>query len=273
MNPHPRVALTIGAGVLSMLGTLPFMKSAYADDGRQPLEPLPPPALAPQPPPPGADSTPPAAPAGTTTVTSASTVPPYTAEPRVAEQDAVLIGGSVHHGLYGGPEAKMTSFTGEAAMLVGGDIGWLINKHYLVGLGGYGLATSHSPSPEISPSTGPSRIGFGYGGVRLGYVFRPEKILHASFGALIGAGGVTAMTRERTYDAQDNDYTERWDGHHGAAFFVAEPQTDLELNLHAHVRLAMTAGYRFVTSTEYVGFKSSDLSGPAIGLALRAGTF
>jgi hypothetical protein len=208
-------------------------------------------------------------PAATGTPPPASTTPPKQAEPR----DEVLFGAGVHQGGYAAPEVKITSFTGDAALLAGGQAGWIIDRSLVLGLAGYGLATAHSPVPELSSPIGTSRIGFGYGGVRLAYVFTPQRLVHLSTGALVGAGGVTAVTSERVFDAEDGDTDQRWRAHHGGAFFVAEPTADVEINLHKYVRVALSGSYRFASSTDRPGFKSSDLSGPAAGLAFKFGMF
>jgi hypothetical protein len=187
-------------------------------------------------------------------------------------KEHVLIGPGTRHGAYFAPEMKVTSFTRDYAILAGGQVSWIIDRRYVVGLAGYGLTTAHSPVPALSSPTTTTRIGFGYGGLRLAYVFAPEKPAHVSFGALIGAGGVTAIAHDRMYEA-DGSSVDRLRAHHGAAVLVAEPQTDLELNLHSKVRVAVTVGYRFVSSTDQPGFKASDLSGPAAGIGLRIGLF
>jgi hypothetical protein len=188
-------------------------------------------------------------------------------------RDEVLLGAGVHQGGYGAPEVKLTSLTGDPALLAGAQIGWIIDRSFVLGLAGYGLTTAHSPVPELSSPVQPSRIGFGYGGVRLAYVFTPQRLVHVSTGALIGAGGVTAITRELTYDPVDRDTSEQWRAHHGGAFFAAEPTLEVEINVHRWVRVALSGSYRVVTDTDRPGFKSSDLSGPAGGLAIKLGTF
>src|SRR5512143_2571513 len=54
-----------------------------------------------------------------------------------------VLGSGIHHGVYGAPEAKVTVFTGDAAMLVGGHAGWVIDRRFVLGLAGYGLATAY----------------------------------------------------------------------------------------------------------------------------------
>jgi hypothetical protein len=160
---------------------------------------------------------------------------------------------------------KVTSFTGGAAILVGAQAGWIVERHVVIGVAGYGLATNLTPAVDIAREGGTNRIGFGYGGARLGFVFAPERIVHVNFGMLIGGGGVTVVTRDST--------SGRLDSHDGAAVFALEPQTELELNVTHYMRIATSVSYRFIGDTGKPGLESSDLSGVAAGLAVRIGFF
>jgi hypothetical protein len=179
--------------------------------------------------------------------------------------DHTLLGGRTSHGGYGGPEMKVTTMTGEAAILVGGQAGWIINRHLLLGGAGYGLATSHSPTPDLARPEGPSRLGLGYGGLRLGWIFATENLVHLTAAVLVGAGGVTVATHNLSAD--------RWDTHNSEAFFALEPQVELELNLARYVRLALSGSYRYIGNTGTAGLQASDLSGPAGGVIAKFGVF
>jgi hypothetical protein len=160
---------------------------------------------------------------------------------------------------------KATAMTGEPAILVGGQAGWIVSRHFLLGGAGYGLATTHSPASELARPEGPSRLGLGYGGVRVGWIFATEELVHLTAAVLVGGGGVTVMTHNLAAD--------RWDTHNSEAFFALEPEVELELNLARNVRLAVTGSYRYVGNTGTVGLQSSDLSGPAGGLVAKFGVF
>lgn len=168
------------------------------------------------------------------------------------------------------PEIKLTSFSSDASLLTGATLSGGLTSGARLGLGGYGLVTSHSPVAELGSDTGPSRIAFGYGGVYVGKGLRAHPRLRFTFGALVGAGGVTVMTRHNGY-APGADPA--WRAHHGGAVAVAEPLVDAELRLHRSVRLAIVGSYRLVSSADGPGLGWRDLSGPAMGTALRIGWF
>jgi hypothetical protein len=208
------------------------------------------------------------APAGrisTTTVTSAAPSAPSAEQ----EQDQTLLGRQTRHGGYGAPETKLTTLTGDAAMLVGAQAGWIIDRHFIIGAAGYGLVTTHSPVAELQRPTGPSRIELGYGGPRIGYIYRPSSLVHFSVGMLIGAGGMRIATRNPAADNGDGGY----DHHDSTVFFAMEPQLEAELNVARHVRLGIGGSYRYIESTGKPGLRSSDLSGPAASLAVKIGYF
>ena len=200
-----------------------------------------------------------AAPVSTTSVTSASS----TAEP---EADQTLFRSGTHHGGYGAPETKLTTVTGEAAVLVGVQAGSIIDKHFVIGGAGYGLASTHTPVAELQGTTGPSRIELGYGGPRLGYVFAPKQVVHFTLGALVGAGGVSISTKD---PAKESGF----DHHDTVAFFALEPQAEMEVNLSRYVRMAVGGSYRYIGDTGKPGLHASDLSGPAASLAVKIGYF
>lgn len=180
------------------------------------------------------------------------------------EQPGLLLGPGIEQGGYAAPELKVTSFTGDTAMLVGGQGGWIVQHRVVIGAAGYGLATEHAPVASLARGDGGSRIGFGYGGARVAFVLNPQRIIHMNVGLLIGGGGVTVTSRSsegRTY------------AHDSAAVFAVEPQAELELNVARYVRVATSLSYRFVGDTHTAGLDSTDLSGVAAGLAVKLGFF
>jgi hypothetical protein len=88
------------------------------------------------------------------------------------EPDRLLLPGKVKHGGYGAPEVKFTTMTGDPAVLVGFQGGWIINHGFVIGAAGYGLSTTHDAPAALSLPSTRSTLQFGYGGPRLGYVIR-----------------------------------------------------------------------------------------------------
>jgi len=207
----------------------------------------------------------PVCPTSTTTLTSAEPLPPV--EPvESVEADRTLLRNGIHHGGYGAPESKITSLTGDVALLVGVQAGWIIDKHLVIGGAGYGLVSNHTPVEELQSATGSSRIELGYGGPRVAWIVAPTEIVHLTLGTLIGAGGLDIATK-------DPGRASGYNHHDSAAFFALEPQAEMEVNVARYVRVAVGGSYRYLGDTGKPGLHASDLSGPAASLAVKIGYF
>lgn len=163
-----------------------------------------------------------------------------------AQEEETLVGGKMTSGGFGGPVIKVTGVAGETGALVGGRGGWIINHTFVLGAGGYGLATDLERSG--------TRVDFGYGGLELEFVTRPMRLIHFTVAAMVGGGGVNSTTAD--------------DG-----VFVFEPQAGIELNVTTFFRLHAGAGYRFVTDVDFPGLTDGDLSAAFGGLTLKFGKF
>ena len=181
-----------------------------------------------------------------------STPPP---EPR----DQNLIDGEVEHGGYGGPRVAYGRVQGHDALQVGGEGGWIINRRFIIGGAGCGLVTNQ-PAPGTWAAT--DNLTFGYGGVMLGYTLLPEKLVHATFTALVGAGGLGTRARG------SNAATDLAD-----SFFVFEPTATIDVNVARFFRWGVAVSYRFVSGVETPGISSADLNGVFGSMILKFGKF
>jgi hypothetical protein len=175
------------------------------------------------------------------------------------ERDQVLIEGQVEHGGYGGPRISFGRTAGHDAINVGGEAGWIINRRFIVGAAGYGLVTDQ-PGPGAWAAT--DNLTVGYGGMMLGYTLLPEKLVHPTITALVGAGGL-GLREHGTHDKTDL----------GDAFFVLEPTATVELNVAAHFRFGVAVSYRWVRGVETAGITNSDLSGVFGSMIVKFGKF
>jgi hypothetical protein len=117
---------------------------------------------------------------------------------------------------------------------------------------------------HVLPSGRAAGLELGYGGVDLGWVSRPGRLVHLAVGALVGGGAVSY-----------NDPAHLDDGWTGPrdAFFVAEPTAEIELNVTRSVRVAAGGSYRFVTGARLAGVRNADLRAPSGVLAVKFGRF
>jgi hypothetical protein len=152
---------------------------------------------------------------------------------------------------------RFSEVNDDFALLMGGRIGLVLNRIFVIGGAGYGLVN------EIEAGPADRVLDFGYGGLFLEYINRPHKLMHLSVHSLIGLGGL----RYRPYDYEWDD---RW---HADALFVLEPGMDVELNITKHIRIGLGGSYRLVSGVDLEGLEGNDLSGPTASMTFKLGRF
>jgi hypothetical protein len=172
-----------------------------------------------------------------------------------------LMTDDLRHGGFGAPVVKFTEIDDRFGVLVGGRGGWIINGSVVIGGGGYGLANVSNFDHLTNGAGDPGELEMGYGGLELGYVHRPDELVHVSLGVLIGGGGVVWNPEGRSDDQIDD------------AFFVVEPEGDVILNVTSFLRVAAGVSYRFTRGVELLELRDADLSGFAGLVALKFGSF
>lgn len=147
-------------------------------------------------------------------------------------------------GGFGGPVIKVGPVDGSTGVFFGGRGGWVINRTFVLGGGGYGFTDMNEYHSGSSLDTN-INFAFGYGGLELEYLINANSLVHATVLAHIGAGGFTVYRG----GGMGND----WDGDnlYNAACFVFEPAVNAEVNILSWLRLQVGAGYRLVTGIDY----------------------
>ncbi len=179
----------------------------------------------------------------------------------VKSQQETLISGPIESGVFGGTVVKMTHFGASTGVLVGGRGGWIINRTFTIGGGGYGLVNNVRAKTE-GPD-GERYFNMGYGGLELEYIHNYDKLLHYSFYTLIGAGGVNYR------DQEHHDNSINW----GRVFFVLEPGANIELNVTEFFRFSFGISYLFVNGLDSRIMTDEDLRGFTGVLTFRFGKF
>lgn len=180
--------------------------------------------------------------------------------------DEVLLSGIHQSGGYGAPTVTVTSVNGEAAILTGGQGGWIINRQFVIGGGGRGLTTR----PEAGSEGAVYDIQMGYGGLLLEYIGAPSRLLHAGGEVLIGAGGAQLTNGAAPDDDFGDDDEAIVDE---TSFFASEAGARLELNVTSFFRLGLSGGYRLILGSDLRGVSDADLGGPYGRLSFRFGSF
>jgi len=177
-----------------------------------------------------------------------------------------LVSEDIWSGGYGGATVMYSRILDHDALFLGGRGGWIINHHFVLGVGGFGMVT-RVPPPAGAPDIGEDlRTEFRYGGLWLEYILFPRKLVHGSIGTLLGGGDVAYRRLVHHSDREDqiveNDVV-----------FAAEPVISLELNITRIFRLSVGAGYRYVGGVSLTGLRREDLSGFTGSVILKFGKF
>lgn len=98
-----------------------------------------------------------------------------------AAQEQIVAGGGLESGGFGALAVKLSDVADDFEVFVGARVGWIINHTFVIGAGGYGLASDNRA------------VAFGYGGLELEYINRSGKPLHYSVYTLVGGGGVKPL--------------------------------------------------------------------------------
>lgn len=187
--------------------------------------------------------------------------------PLFAQRDDTLLGRrGTDFGGFGGPVIKFSRLAGADAVFSGGRGGLILNRRFVVGAGGYGMASENIRTDfRFDDGTRPS-LQLGYGGLELEVITQPSRLVHGTFSLLLGGGeamynsrtesGSTVSTRKLTSEV-----------------FVAEPGAHLELNVTRWFRPGVGIGYRYVNGSDLPGVNDAGLSGAVGTLTFKFGKF
>lgn len=179
-------------------------------------------------------------------------------------QTETLIGNNLENGSFGGPTVKVSQFAGELGILVGGGGGWVIGKTFTIGGAGYGLATTH----VVNNGSEDYEIDFGYGGLLLEYLKRPDDLIHYYATCIFALGGLSFRSHGSYVDV---DHTK------DDLVYIIEPSVNVCLNLTKNLKVSAGAGYRYVTGLDQasldLGLEKTGLTGASFNISFRFGRY
>lgn len=232
----------------------------------EPLEPAPgaPPPAAEAPPPSPAPAPPPSA---------------TPAEPPASDYDGppLLFDRKKHHlGAYGGLGVAYTRMLHRDGVVANLEASALVDHRASLGVAAY--AFSRTPRGPARLDGTRREYAAAYGGLVARYAVYTNFPVYASFGVLIGGGGLGL------YDEPDEDWDDDGDDwrdddddewHEGRveAFFVAQPDITLHVNATRWLRFGVTGGYRFATAVSEFGYDATAMSGAVVGGNIQFGWF
>ncbi|MEP4535069.1 MAG: hypothetical protein ABJ004_18380 [Cyclobacteriaceae bacterium] len=171
---------------------------------------------------------------------------------------------------FGGLDTKLSTINDDRTLLLGMYGGVIVNRNYLLGFGGYGLASNNDfrgTYPD-DPTDRKLNLHGGYGGVILGATVFTREIVHLSFPILFGGGSMDVVDEKFGDTFTNVDVTIEQ-----SAFFVVEPHAQIEINITKKFRIAGGVSYRYVTASSFKNLEDEDLSGLTSTLSFRFGRY
>jgi hypothetical protein len=157
-------------------------------------------------------------------------------EKKENQEMQTLLGHNQPGGAYGAFSIGYSSIDDKQAVLFGGKFIWIASHTIGFGFGGTGFINEFHYEPALDREVA---IAGGYGGLFIEPILLPRYPVHLSFPILLGAGGVSYVSKEGSHNDNIVEDSE--------AFLLAEPGAEIELNLTRHFRFAIGATYRFPT--------------------------
>ena len=178
-----------------------------------------------------------------------------------------LLGRDRMGGGYGSFTLGYTVIDNHHAVLLGGRLAWVASHYIGIGFGGTGFINEYHYEPSIDRDV---FLTGGYGGLYIEPILFPKMPVHLSFPTLLGAGGISYITKNQDIN---NSFIED-----SEAFLLIEPAAEVELNLTRLFRLAIGASYRFPTSfrvgsTDSPVVDAESLKGLSYMVTLKFGKF
>jgi len=171
---------------------------------------------------------------------------------------------------FGSLDIRMTEMKDDLGLLMGAHGGIILNNHFVIGLGGYGLTSNF----EVEGGENGDNLYLygGYGGLILGGIFSPKEVVHIYTPILIGASGMEVTDRNYLNNfhrpqSPFGNFVET------SAFFVVEPGLEVEINVTRFFKVGLGASYRFVRESDLETISNKELSGFSGGLSLKFGKF
>lgn len=196
-----------------------------------------------------------------------------------SQQIHSLFGEVDSHGFYFSPSVAYTSVNKNDGLTVGGQMVYIADHVFAIGLGGKGFFTSPKVDEQIGEGTDYYSYVGGYGGIVLEPILVPKSPIHLSFPVLLGVGGLSYM-RDFTEWNSNTEIIYGPDYFLPRPFLVAEPAAELEINMFKHFRIAFSTSYRFTSDIimKYPGgtlvtSNKKPLNGLSYGVVFKVGLF
>jgi hypothetical protein len=158
---------------------------------------------------------------------------------------------------FGGVLFSFTPIDGELATLTGGGGAILFDNTFFVG--GYGLGMTGNRKITVAGEN--YTTSFDHGGFWLGYVIKPNDLVHFGVDAKLGWGEI--LSRPSGLGISENVDN----------VFVFYPQANVEANIAYWFKVNAGLGFQKTIGVDDFHYKSSDFDGVAFSMSLLFGWF
>jgi hypothetical protein len=158
---------------------------------------------------------------------------------------------------FAGPLMQFTVIDDNFALMMGGGGGISFGNLFF---GGYGIGKTN----EISYKTNINHVlGFGHGGLWIGYIIRPKKSIHLSLSSQIGWGQISEKIKLPD-DVYEKLYSDK--------ITAITPIAEVEFNLSRFFKLGAGVSWTYIGGITSP-YNTKDFSNPAFHLAFKFGWF
>lgn len=158
---------------------------------------------------------------------------------------------------FGGVLFSFTPIDGDLSTLTGGGGAVLFDNTFFIGGYGLGLTGNHDFNANGSDFTS----SYGHGGFWLGYIIKPDDLLHMGVDTKLGWGSITTKSRTTNEAVGEDDV------------FVFNPQFFGEANIAYWFKINASIGFQKTIGVDNIYFDSGDFDGPTFGISLLFGWF
>lgn len=158
---------------------------------------------------------------------------------------------------FGGVLFSFMPIDGNLSTLTGGGGAVLFDNTFFIGGYGLGLTGNH----EFNAGGTDFTSSFGHGGFWLGYVMKPDNLLHMGVDAKLGWGSITTKNRSTNEGVGEDDV------------FIFNPQFFGEANIAYWFKVNASVGYQKTIGVDNIYFDAGDFDGPTFGISLLFGWF
>jgi hypothetical protein len=138
-----------------------------------------------------------------------------------------IFGDETKTGVIWGIDLNTSTVQDDVATQLGGYTGVVFNHSLLVAL-------------NISMNLTHPTINYGYYGLMVQYVYRPEQIVHFSGQVTLGIGSV------KDYESEKSSVWDNFGNISGNSFYIVRPAINCEINLCTKTHLVFGMGYEFI---------------------------